>query len=120
MKRSEIFFGLLRIPVDFLATVAALFAAYHLRAQENLLPNYLKPPDLGIFPDFYTYVQIAFVGALVALLIFVFFNLYTLKITDSLSVEVQKIFVASLVWLMATITYYFVIRVFPFSRLVLF
>lgn len=120
MKRSEIFFGLLRIPVDLTSAVGALFAAYYLRAQEGLLPEYLKPPDLGTFPDFNSYVRVAVTGVIVYVIILALFNLYKLRINDSLSVEVRKIFVASLVWLMATITYYFVIRDFPFSRLVLF
>ena len=120
MKRSEIFFGLLRIPIDLIAATGALFAAYYLRAQEGLLPDYLKRPDLGTFPNFNSYVRVAVTGVLVYLIILALFNLYKLRVNDSLSVEVRKIFVASLVWLMATITYYFVIRDFPFSRLVLF
>lgn len=120
MKRSEIFFGLLRIPVDFLAALGALFAAYYLRAQENILPDFLKQPDLGSFPPFPAYIKIAVVSAVVFVILLSLFRLYSLKVTDSLSAEVRKIFSASLIWLMAAITYYFFIREFPFSRLVLF
>lgn len=120
MKKSEIFFGLLRIPVDFLATLGALLSAYYLRAQENLLPEFLKKPDLGSFPAFPVYLKISIVATVVFIVLLGLFHLYGLKAADSLSVEIRKIFGASLIWLMAVITYYFAIREFPFSRLVLF
>ncbi len=120
MKRSEIFFGLLRIPVDFLAALGALLAAYYLRAQENVLPDFFKRPDLGSFPTFDVYLQLAVVGSIAFVVLLSLFRLYSLKVTDSLLAEVRKIFSASLIWLMASITYYFVLRQFPFSRLVLF
>ncbi|MFA6521503.1 MAG: sugar transferase [Candidatus Gracilibacteria bacterium] len=120
MKRSEIFFGLLRIPVDLLAAIAALFAAYYLRAQAGLIPTFLKEPDLSSFPDFDIYLKTALVGSFVFLILLGFFGLYSLKVSDSLVAEIRKIFLASLIWLMVAITYYFIIREFPFSRLVLF
>lgn len=120
MKRSEIFFGLLRIPVDFLSALVALLAAYYLRAKEGILPEFLKAPDLGSFPPFDVYIKIAIAAACAFLIIVALFHLYGLKVTDSLSAEIRKIFFASVIWLMAAITYYFVIREFPFSRLVLF
>lgn len=120
MKRSEIFFGLLRIPVDFSFAFAALIAAYFLRAQEDLLPEILKRPDMGSFPPFPVYVRISLVGALFFVVLLSFFRLYALKVFDPLSAEIRKIFSASIIWLMALITYYFAIREFPFSRLVLF
>jgi len=120
VKRSEIFFGLLRIPVDFLAALGALLAAYYLRAQENVLPDFFKRPDLGSFPTFDVYLQLAVVGSIAFVVLLSLFRLYSLKVTDSLLAEVRKIFSASLIWLMASITYYFVLRQFPFSRLVLF
>lgn len=120
VKRSEIFFGILRIPVDFAAALAALFAAYFLRAQETAWLSFLKRPDLGSFPSFPVYVNIALVSAVAFVVLLGLFGLYSLKIQDSLGVEIRKIFIAALIWLMAAITYYFFIRDFPFSRLVLF
>lgn len=120
MKKSEFFFGLLRIPVDFFAAFSALLFAYYLRAQESLLPDFFKRPDLGSFPEFSTYIKISIISAIVFLIILSLFRLYSLRISDSFSAEVRKILSGSLIWLMAAITYYFVIRQFPFSRLVLF
>lgn len=120
VKKSEIFFGLLRIPVDFLATLGALLCAYYLRAQENLLPDFLKKPDLGSFPVFPDYLRISIIATVVFVVLLGLFHLYGLKAADSLSVEIRKIFGASLIWFMMVITYYFAIRELPFSRLVLF
>lgn len=120
MKRSEIFFGLLRIPVDFLAVMAALWAAYALRAREDILPSFFKAPDLGSFPPPDVYMKISIGGTIAFLILLALFRLYAMRATDSLAAEVRKIFFASLIWLMAVITYYFVLRQFPFSRLVLF
>lgn len=120
MKRSEIFFGLLRIPLDFFASLGAFLLAYYLRAQESILPFLFKRPDLGSFPPFPVYIKISLTGAFVFVALLSLFRLYALKITDSLAAEIRKIFTASLIGLMAAITYYFFIREFPFSRLVLF
>lgn len=120
MKRSEIFFGLLRIPIDFLAALGALWVAYFLRAREDILPDFFKRPDLGSFPTVSVYMELSIIGAILFLVLLALFRLYALKVTDSLATEIRKILTASLIWLMAAITYYFVIRQFPFSRLVLF
>lgn len=120
MKRSEIFFGLLRIPIDFLAALGALWVAYFLRAREDILPDFFKRPDLGSFPSVPVYMELSIIGAIFFLVLLALFRLYALKVTDSLATEIRKILTASLIWLMAAITYYFVTRQFPFSRLVLF
>jgi exopolysaccharide biosynthesis polyprenyl glycosylphosphotransferase len=100
--------------------MAALLLAYFLRAQENLLPEFFKRPDLGSFPPFPDYLQISIIGTIFFIVMLGLFGLYALKATDSISAEVRKIFTAGLIWLMAVITYYFAIREFPFSRLVIF
>ena len=120
MKRSEIFFGVLRIPVDFASAFAALLAAYQLRARSDVLPAFLKQPDLGTFPAYPQYFNIALAAAFAFVIIQSLFRLYSLRVTDSFASEIRKIAAASIIWLMAAITYYFAIREFPFSRLVLF
>lgn len=120
MKRFEIFFGVIRVPVDFLAALAALFAAYFLRAQENVLPTFLKQPDLGSFPAFPDYVNLSLIGAGIFIVLMGLFGMYSLRVSVGLGSEIRRIFSASLIWLMIAITYYFFMRQFPFSRLVLF
>lgn len=119
MKKSEIFFGVIRIPLDFSMAFLAMLAAYYLRSQETLLP-FLKKPDLEIFPPFDVFAQKAALGAVLFLIISAFFRMYSLRITTSLTAEMRRIFFAALIWLMAVITYYFLMRGFPFSRAVLF
>lgn len=120
MKRFEIFFGVIRVPIDFLVALSALFAAYFLRAQENILPSFLKQPDLGSFPAFPDYVKLSIIGAVIFIILMVMFGMYSLRVSASLGSEIRRIFTASLIWLMTAITYYFFMRQFPFSRLVLF
>ena len=47
-------------------------------------------------------------------------HLYSMRVTTTYGTEIRKIVIGSLIWLMAVITYYFMLREFPFSRLVLF
>jgi len=118
VKRSELFFGLLRIPVDFVAAYLALLAAYSLRAQD-ILPEFFKKPDLEVFPTFPEYIRLAIFGAILFVIILSFFGLYSLRVTDRPAREMRKLLYASLIWLMAAVSYYFLIRDFPFSRLAL-
>lgn len=118
MKRSEIFFGIIRIPLDFALAVIAFRIAYHLRSIEDIA-TFIKKPDLGIFPPLSEFFRLSLYGALLLVIILAFFNLYSLKITVSFSREVKKIIGACSVWLMAAVSYYFLIREFPFSRLAL-
>lgn len=115
MKPSEIFFGLLKIPVDFALAIAALTSAYRFRATATMF----RKADLGTFPVFEEFLVQAAVGALILLIINAMFRLYTLRGALKLNQEIGRVLGASLVWLMVAITYYFFIRDFPFSRLVL-
>ena len=45
MKRSEIIFGALRLPVDYLAIMAAFLLAYYLRPITDLIPGSDVKPD---------------------------------------------------------------------------
>ncbi|PJC36623.1 hypothetical protein CO046_04370 [Candidatus Peregrinibacteria bacterium CG_4_9_14_0_2_um_filter_53_11] len=120
MKRFEIALGLLRIPFDLIFVLGAFLAAYYLRAEEAWLPDFFKRPDLLSFPSFDAYVSLALWGGGLFLIIVAFLGGYSLKTRTTTGREISKILFASLLWLMAVITYYFVIRAFPFSRLVLF
>lgn len=118
MKRSELFFGLIRIPLDFFLAILAFRIAYQLRAIEDISP-FIKKPDLGTFPSLPEFLRISVAGALLLIIILAFLNMYSLKITVSFSKEIKKIIAGISIWLMAAISYYFLIREFPFSRLVL-
>lgn len=119
MKPLEILFGVLRIPIDFLLTIGAFFLAYQIRLTTDLIPGIQLPVSASTFPAYNEYLQIAISATAALILIFAFSNLYGLKRPEPLNKQITKIFVGSIIWLFAIITYYFLLRTFPFSRLAL-
>jgi len=94
MKKIEIIFGLLRLPVDFIMSFMALILAYYIR-KSAFVSAYLPMVDekyLNIYDSFIVY-SLALSALTVALLSV--YRMYSLKITDSLAVEIKKVFLAS-------------------------
>lgn len=119
MKPLEIFFGVLRIPVDFALGIASFLLAYHLRLITDLIPGVQLPITADMFPDTTHYLIFAAVTTAALIAIFAFAGLYNLKRPEPLNKQITKVFISSLIWFFAIITYYFLIRTFPFSRLAL-
>lgn len=117
MKRSEIFFGIIRIPLDFLATVAAFSAAYFLRTKEQFY--FLLGPPVGDIEPLNVYLRFAFFAACILLVIFGFEGMYSLKSTYRFRKEMRKILFLCASWFMALIAYFFIMRIQFFSRLIL-
>lgn len=117
MKRSEIIFGLAKIPVDITAIMLAAITAYDLRKIVEPIPGLQLPFNAETFQPFNEYMEFSVAAAIGLLIIFAFSKLYSLKTTTTIWREILKIFVATSIWLMAIIAYFFVIREFPFSRL---
>lgn len=123
MKRSEVFFGLARLPVDALAICAALLISYRLReARVDLIPGVqlLDPattlPPLRIFLDAFVWPSIVCFLLLAALL-----GLYRLQTTRSAWNEVGSVIVATLLWLVAVMTWFFFVeKQLFYSRILLF
>lgn len=118
MKKFEIWLGLLRIPMDAIAAFMAFLIARNLRTL-SFVEEKLPIRDLNFFEAhgaFYDYL-LPLIGGL--LLVLALNNLYSLKTVDSYSVQVKNIFISVLIWTMSIITYYFLVRDFPFSRFVL-
>lgn len=127
MKPSEIAFGILRIPVDFLMTVLAFFLAYQIRLH-NLIPVpgsiFQLPTETGgplaeVFPPLDEYVRFSAIAAVFVILIAAANRMYSLKSTSKFSRELRQIFWVATTWLMGMIAYFFLTRTFPFSRLAL-
>jgi exopolysaccharide biosynthesis polyprenyl glycosylphosphotransferase len=118
MKRFEIYFRLIRIPVDFVLAYFALYVTYILRKTE-FVSRFLEPVDMGYIGASSDYFELSFVLTFGLLVIFSFMKLYSLKSIDSFSTQVKKVSLSVLIWLMSIITYYFLIRSFPFSRSVI-
>ncbi|HRH93118.1 MAG TPA: sugar transferase [Candidatus Peribacteria bacterium] len=112
MKYSEILFGVLRVPLDALAALAALLLAYRLReANIDLLPGVqviTQPSNLPAFSYYlqtfvlpWTAVYIALIAAL---------RLYHLRITLGAWNEMGRVIVASGIWLMIVIAWFFLVE----------
>jgi len=119
MKKSEIIFGVLRVPVDFLMITLAFFTAYNVRKSHDLIPYYEQTADLTSFPDAITYTETVTVFGIALLVLLVLYGSYSFKIYNTYSREGKSILHAWLTWMGLTLLYYFVIRDFPFSRLVI-
>ncbi len=112
MKKSEAIFGLLRIPMDCVAVLAALLLAYRLRELNiDLIPwvQLLEPATtLPSPPDYLARFVIPGIAG------FLFFaatlGLYVLLQTRSAWNEVGRMLIASFLWLVAVIAWYFLIK----------
>ncbi|PIR53343.1 hypothetical protein COU76_01585 [Candidatus Peregrinibacteria bacterium CG10_big_fil_rev_8_21_14_0_10_49_10] len=112
MKKSEAVFGLLRIPVDALAVFAALTLAYRLRLSNiDLLPGIQLLEPASTLPDMPDYlVSFVMPGILGFLLIAACLSLYVLLTTRSAWNEIGRILIASFLWLVAVIAWYFLVK----------
>lgn len=117
MKRFEIFFGIIKIPVDFVMTIMAFLAAYQLRLITEPIKGIAKPIDYSVLPTLNEYLIFSRNAGLVLLIIFTLGKMYSLKSTSKFSKETRKSLVLCGVWAMTIITYFFFTRTFPFSRL---
>ncbi|MBT3864521.1 sugar transferase [Candidatus Peregrinibacteria bacterium] len=117
MKRSEILFGLLKIPVDFSAIILAFLASYQLRLITEPIPLLAKPIDYTALPTINEYLSFSVYSAVALIVVFALGNMYSLKSTFSFSKEIQKTILLGLIWTMIIVTYFFFTRTFPYSRL---
>jgi exopolysaccharide biosynthesis polyprenyl glycosylphosphotransferase len=119
MKKSELLFGLARIPIDFGMTMLAFMIAYRIRLNTDLIPGLYFPVDQVNFPELPEYISLTMFASLALVAIFAINQMYTLRNTARIGSEIMKVTFLSAAWLMLIIAYYFVTREFFFSRLVL-
>ncbi len=122
MKRSEILFGLIRIPVDMLAASLALLVAYKLRLENiDLLPTVQLLKNPVNLPPFPYYVSHFILPAGVAfIVILACFQLYALKITLGPWRELSRVAGGVILWLAGVIAWFFLIeQQLFFSRILL-
>lgn len=115
MKRSEIYFAGIQVPLDLIMILLASSVAYFLRSLP-LLQGYISPVFNLSFRDY-------FIGVLILspfiLLIFAFEGLYATRVTRSLSEEVFKVARAATLALVVFIIVIFLNRVWFSSRFVI-
>ncbi len=118
MKKSEIFFGALRLPIDMVATFAAFMLAYRLRPITDLIPGVQFEFFPESLPPLAEYTELAVYSSIFLVVIFAVNQLYSLKITHSFVQELFKIVFSVTVWLLFIIAYHFlVIHELFFSRI---
>ena len=112
MKRSELILGLLRIPLDALAVLAALLLSYRLRQQQiDLIPNMqlLEPATTLPLLDWYV-SSFVLPALLLFLIIAAFLKLYVLRARRPRFQECSRVLGASLLWLVIVMAWYFLVE----------
>lgn len=114
MKKSELTFSALLVPVDFLMLIAACLSAYFLRFQTlvNLRPVIFEIP-------FSWYLKIIFLISFLGIIIFTFAGLYIINSSRKIIDEFAKIFLACSTGVMLLIVFIFFKRDFFSSRFII-
>lgn len=112
MKRSELFFSFLLLPIDIAAILLAFFLAYNLRMNVDVIPAY---SDV-VLAD---YLQTAIYLLPIWLIFFALAGLYKPGRYQSLFNQLYKIFISSSAAILLLIVYIFLGKVSFFSRLIL-
>lgn len=112
MKKAEAVFGLLRIPVDSIAVFAALLLAYRLREFNiDLLPGIQLLEPATTLPPLPAYISTFVVpGILGFLFLGACLSMYALLATRSAWNEIGRLLIASFLWLVAVIAWYFLVK----------
>lgn len=90
MKRSELFFDAILLPLDFVALLLAAAAAYYLRLSPYV--QRVRPAVFVLDLPFVEYLQLAAVVAVVIVAIFALQGLYAMRATRRLLDEITRIF----------------------------
>ena len=115
MKRSEIFFNAVLVPLDFCIIVGSAVAAYFLRFHPKVTA--LRPVLYEV--DFNSYLEATLVVAAVTVLVFTVEGMYTMRVTRTKFKELFKIFSASSTALLILVLALFLNREFFSSRFVI-
>jgi len=117
MKRSDLIFTAILLPVDFLMLVLAGLAAYFLRTSQ--LISQWRPVLFNINLPFERYFELVLIVALFWIAIFALAGLYKIKRANKAVEEFFQIVIASSAALMAIIVYIFIKREWFDSRFII-
>lgn len=112
MKRSEILFGIARIPLDALAALAALLLAYRLReANIDLLPRMQLLSQQSTLPPLDYYVTSFVLPSIITFVcIAAIFRLYSLRTTLGPWRELWRTGLAALLWIALVMAWFFMVQ----------
>lgn len=115
MKKSELFFSALQVPVDFLMIFLAALTAFSIRNVPEILA--LKP-KLYSFP-LNDYLKVVFIVAPIFILIYAIQGLYAIRTTRKFWKEALKVFFATSIGLVVIIVAIFLKREWFSSRFII-
>ncbi|PIP26304.1 MAG: hypothetical protein CO140_01150 [Candidatus Moranbacteria bacterium CG_4_9_14_3_um_filter_40_7] len=115
MKKSELFFSAIQVPVDFLMITLAAASAFAIRNFPQIIT--LKP-KLYSFP-FDVYIKVVLMTAPFFILIYALEGLYSIKVTKKFWKEALKVFSATSIGLIIIIVAIFLKREWFSSRFII-
>ncbi len=115
MQKNQLKFGLYRILSDFIAVLLANFLVYKLRY--DWAPSIGKVINHDEIANYADFLAQTYLITPVAVIIFALIGLYSFSNQKSLLTRLSKYFAANLIIFSSIVTYYFLIRDFPVSRL---
>jgi exopolysaccharide biosynthesis polyprenyl glycosylphosphotransferase len=115
MKKSELFFSAIQVPVDFLMIVLAAISAFAIRNFPQIIT--LKP-KLYSFP-FDIYIKVVLMTVPFFILIYALEGLYSIKVTKKFWKEALKVFSATSIGLIIIIVAIFLKREWFSSRFII-
>lgn len=120
MKKSKLYLEILRLPVDFLAIVAAFLVAYRIRPITDLIPGVQYDFFHDQLPPFEEFLKFSVSATIFLIVLFVFNGLYSTKSVERFGKTFLRIIFLVSAWLMFIIAYYFlVVHQLFFSRIAL-
>ena len=115
MKKSELFFSAIQVPIDFLVLVLAAVSAYIIRNVPEIL---VLKPKLYTF-SLHKYIEVVLLVAPIFILIYALEGLYDIRSTRKFWKEALKIFSATSIGLVIIIVAIFLKREWFSSRFVI-
>jgi exopolysaccharide biosynthesis polyprenyl glycosylphosphotransferase len=117
MKKSELFFSALRVPLDYLMILVAGASIYYLRFRSSLIDKY-PLPESEIIPKG-QYARAVMLMGTFFILMYAIDGLYKVKVTKKTIRQIYQIFRATAIIVMAFIVMFFLSRDLFSSRFVI-
>lgn len=119
MKRSELFFSAIQVPVDFLMIVLAAVSAFVIRELPQIMKLFQLTPLKFHSVYFNEYIQIVLIATPFFILIYAMEGLYDIRVTRKFWKEAVKIFSATSIGLVIVIVAIFLKREWFSSRFII-
>lgn len=112
MKKSELFFSFLLIPIDIIAILCSITIAYFIRTRADI------PMPVAYILPFHDYIKLGLASLPIWLIVFTFTGLYNLNNTRRGYKEFVRVLAACPIVMMIGITVIFFMRINVYSRII--